>query len=64
MFQGEEQSVEQADVIQLISIDKARRLLAEDRLLKLAIKEGVLDIELVDGPVAIDGEGEHQWWSA
>jgi hypothetical protein len=39
-------------------VDKARRLLAVDDLVKSAMEEGILDVELVDRPGTGDGDAE------
>lgn len=46
-------------MIWLVGVSEAGGLLAEDCLLKLAVEECVLDVELVDGLVVVDSEGEH-----
>ena len=40
------------------SVDEARRLLAVDLLVKIAMEKGILDVELVDGPRPRDGDAE------
>jgi hypothetical protein len=42
--------VKTADVVRTARVNKARRLLTVDLLVKIAVKEGVLDVELMDGP--------------
>jgi hypothetical protein len=40
-------------------IDKPRGLLAVDFFRKVAVKKGVFDVELMDGPILRHGEGEN-----
>lgn len=50
--------MEVADVVGVDGVDEARRLLTVDRLLQIAMEEGILHIELVNGPPVGDGEAE------
>jgi len=48
-----------ADVIRSGGVDESRRLLAVDRLVEVAVKKGVLHVELVDGPGTRSGDAEN-----
>lgn len=50
--------MEVADVVGVDGVDEARRLLTVDRLLQIAMEEGILHVELVNGPPMGDGEAE------
>jgi hypothetical protein len=42
--------VKMADVVRTAGVNKARRQLTVDLLVKIAVEKGVLDVKLVDGP--------------
>jgi hypothetical protein len=50
--------VQPEDQVQVGGVDKANGLAAVDSLRQSAMKEGVLDVELVDRRVPGEGEGE------
>jgi hypothetical protein len=50
LLQAVERLVEQADVLGLSRIDEARWLLTVDRLVKIAVQESVLNVELMNRP--------------
>ena len=47
-----------AHIVGATGINKTRRLLAIDLLVKIAVEEGILDIKLVDRPRTGDRNGE------
>lgn len=51
LLEAVERFAKQTDGIWLCWIDEADRLLTEDLLRQIAMEEGVLDVELVNGPV-------------
>ena len=44
--------LQQADIVEGGWVDEARRLLAVDRLLEMPMEEGVLHVQLMNGPEA------------
>ena len=51
--------VKQADVLGARRVDEARWLLTMNHLIKIAMGESVLDIQLMNWPVMGDGNAEH-----
>jgi hypothetical protein len=47
-----ERPLEEANMVRSSRVEKARRLLTVDSLLKVAVKKGVLHVQLVHGPTA------------
>jgi hypothetical protein len=52
--------LEQADVIRSGSVDETRQLLAVDSLFKVAMKKGILHVQLVERPGMRSGETHHR----
>jgi hypothetical protein len=47
-----------AHIVWAASVDEARRLLTIDLLVKIAVEEGILDVELMNRPGSRDGDAE------
>jgi hypothetical protein len=58
LLQAIEGFVQTTYVLRPDGVDESGRLLAVDNLVKSAIKEGILDVKLMDGPGAGDGDVE------
>jgi hypothetical protein len=59
LLEAVERAVQAADQIRVSGIDEAGGLAAVDSLRQSAMKEGVLNVELMERPVPGEGEGEH-----
>jgi hypothetical protein len=59
LLEAVEGLVEPTDMRRVCGVDKARRLLAVDHLVKIAMKEGILDIQLMNRPSTGDGDAEY-----
>ena len=58
LLEAVERLVEPTNMLRTSRVDEARWLLTVDHLIKIAMKEGVLDIELVNRPRTGDGDAE------
>ena len=58
LLEAVDRLVEPTNMLRTSRVDEAMWLLTEDHLVKIAMKEGVLDIELVNLPSTGDGEAE------
>jgi hypothetical protein len=58
LLQAIERLVEQTNMLGSSRVDEARGLLAVDHLIKIAMQESVLDVELMNRPSTGDGNAE------
>jgi hypothetical protein len=58
LLEAVERLVEPTNMLGMIGVDEARWLLAVDHLIKIAMKKGVLDVELMNRPCTRDGDAE------
>lgn len=59
LFKAIEGPLEETNIIWFGLVNKIRRLVHVDSLVKIAMEEGVLDVELVERPVTRGGNTEH-----
>ena len=58
LLEAVQRLVQATDVVGAVGVDEARRLLTLDLLVKIAMEEGILDVELVERPGARYREAE------